>query len=288
MNYEKIFELVKREIEDVEMIEVEKTNTVLHGIRRKPEADKILSVRPVVYLENFHDLGEEEAAFAIAHMLRTAPIPTIPFDDIENHRFDMLRVRLVNQKWNNLENRPWIPLADLGITLYLSVDEDKTIQVTNDIAKRLFPEYDLSDKKDLTSLFTLATVNTKRSSEARVVELSKMMAELGAPSEGMFNSGMLYVLTGTNPWWGAVAILYAKDELKELGKKLGKEKLTLLPSSTHEWLIVATDDHVSKEEYSWLICDINEEEVAVEERLSNHPYIYDTNTGLITSEEDED
>lgn len=79
-----------------------------------------------------------------------------------------------------------------------------------------------------------------------------------------------YVLTNNDGYKGAYAVLCA--DLKQFADKVGSN-LILLPSSIHEWLVVA--EPLSLEQAETMVREVNNTEVKPEERLSYKPYYYD-------------
>ncbi len=58
-------------------------------------------------------------------------------------------------------------------------------------------------------------------------------------------------------------------------------KFWIIPSSTHEILIVG--DEFDSESLTSMIQDVNKSTVEIESQLSNHPYRYDLEHGLISA-----
>jgi len=84
------------------------------------------------------------------------------------------------------------------------------------------------------------------------------------------------VLTNEQKLNGAAAILDDKmmDQIRE---KVGDE-FFILPSSTHEVLIVPAEAGIGLEELESMVQEVNATQVAPQDRLSDHVYQYDAET----------
>lgn len=82
-----------------------------------------------------------------------------------------------------------------------------------------------------------------------------------------------YVLTNTARLNGATTILYP-DLLKEIAKETGSN-VFILPSSTHEVILMKDNGDMSAEELQRMVIEINRTQVAPEEVLSDEVYCYD-------------
>ena len=82
----------------------------------------------------------------------------------------------------------------------------------------------------------------------------------------------LYVVTNRAKYRGASAIL-DKTVLKEFGKKHNIKKLVVLPSSIHEMLIMPYNDSINMNDLSFMVADVNANQVEPEERLTDRAYL---------------
>lgn len=98
--------------------------------------------------------------------------------------------------------------------------------------------------------------------------VSHMMEE----AVGRYNPVPMFVLTNKSRSNGAAAILY-EGELDKIGRQLG-EDFYILPSSVHEVIIVPMSCGHNREELRKMVKEINLKQVAQEEFLSDHVYVY--------------
>ena len=86
------------------------------------------------------------------------------------------------------------------------------------------------------------------------------------------DSAPMYVLSNSVGINGASALMYP-NALKSIADELKKD-LVILPSSIHEVLLIPYENDVDFEDLSNMVTTINQEQVPVEDRLSNHVYYY--------------
>lgn len=90
----------------------------------------------------------------------------------------------------------------------------------------------------------------------------------------------MYVLSNTERFYGASAILYPKI-LLQFARSIGQD-FYILPSSVHEVLLLSKESGARRSDLNRMIQDINASQVAEEEILSDHVYILDRDLGFIT------
>ena len=74
------------------------------------------------------------------------------------------------------------------------------------------------------------------------------------------------------------ATLLDKNLMGEIVETLGD--IYILPSSIHEVLIIPIRTSMEVEALHSMVCEVNDTQVAPEERLSNHVYKYTVEDGL--------
>lgn len=90
-------------------------------------------------------------------------------------------------------------------------------------------------------------------------------------------SGRLYILTNPQRMWGAAGLLNRKF----LREKLGDRSCFILPSSIHETIFMPVVDQINGEKLSRMVREVNETELEVSERLSDHCYLWDGKNGVV-------
>lgn len=89
--------------------------------------------------------------------------------------------------------------------------------------------------------------------------------------------GRMYVLTNSQKLYGAAALL----DSKLLARSLGSMTSFILPSSVHETIFVPVSDEVDAESLNGIIREVNDTQLDVSERLSDHYYIYDGKSKIV-------
>ena len=116
-----------------------------------------------------------------------------------------------------------------------------------------------------------------RKLSALMEELMENLTGTEVPQEALDNG--LSVITNEGVSYGAAAILYP-GVLERMAEEKDAD-LLLIPSSVHEFLVLADDGSLTKEELEALIRDVNRSEVPERDVLSNHLYRFDRKTGEI-------
>lgn len=121
-------------------------------------------------------------------------------------------------------------------------------------------------------LWDIARHNTRRN-----VEVQDLGAFLGVDEDGTVK-----IVSNKSKMFGASAILF-DDVFRELCFKNRWSGCMIVPSSIHE-LLVLSSDFCDSESMNMLINTVNQNEVAENERLSNHFYSYSVAENTITYE----
>ena len=90
----------------------------------------------------------------------------------------------------------------------------------------------------------------------------------------------MYGLSNSSRLYGAAGIL----DRKLVREFANGRNMYILPSSVHEMIFVLASDRYSVTELNRTVADINELQVAVEERLTDHCYFYDAEKDEIRME----
>lgn len=111
-----------------------------------------------------------------------------------------------------------------------------------------------------------------------------LTGEFLKPCEGELEPDKLYVLKSSMPTGGAVVLLdeeLIRDVLKDTD-------CYLIPSSTHELIVMVDNGNMDYQTVNQMIQDINETEVAEYDRLADHCFYYEGSSGRIISLYDEE
>lgn len=297
MNYEIFKEVVVEKFKDylpkeyqgmeLSIYPVEKVNVTLDGINLVDNSSDI-AVTPTIYINDVYDhykqcndLQEvlQSAASEMERAMKEAPqvIPAIDYNDAK----DNIVFQLINTEQNKqmLSETPHREFHDLTIIYRWVVKaEEAGIQSTiirNALAERL----GLSEEQ----MFKLAVENTKRIFPPTVRSMNDVIREMfmkdGMPAEitdmmigEMPEDRSMWVISNDKGINGAISMLY-EDKLHTLAESLETD-LYIMPSSVHE-VIAVSANMGDPNELAQMVAEVNMEQVALDERLSNQVYHYD-------------
>ena len=129
-------------------------------------------------------------------------------------------------------------------------------------------------------IYRIAQQNMKQKMPELLIPMQKLINELR--EEGMEIKEpevKLYILTNREKMFGASAMLYS-EKIKELADSFGSD-LLILPSSTHEVMLLPDDSDHKYDFYKEMVYAVNTTQVDPEEILSFNLYRYDRQKGEI-------
>lgn len=202
-----------------------------------------------------------------------SPRNTIPDLHFEHCR-DFIVYRLVNASQNAemLRNVPHIPFFDLEVVFYYLISSDpngiQSLRISNQIMER----WELSPQE----LYDLAQENTPRLFPERFRSMEDFVKQLSVsadlPLDTPLSQYSPYILTNSNGINGAAVWLYP-GVLDRVGEQLA-QNFYILPSSTHELLILRAQPEFTKPELLQMVYEVNRSCVDQEEFLSDNIYYY--------------
>ncbi len=112
------------------------------------------------------------------------------------------------------------------------------------------------------------------SADTQITSLGKVLSDLmSTPYDGSMDAETkFHVITNSQKFKGAAAIMNRKA-LRAFTQKYRTNMLFVLPSSIHEMMIAPYDSSFNLDELSAMVMEINETQVAPEERLTDRAYI---------------
>ena len=118
--------------------------------------------------------------------------------------------------------------------------------------------------------------------------VNRMVEEvIGDASHLSIKEDFMYVLTNLTMTYGASAIL-TEAARKMILERIPEGKVTMLPSSIHETILIPTTDDEDVEVLGKLVQQVNKTELSKEDILSDNVYHYDANTGKLEIAEPEE
>jgi len=292
MSYEAFCERMKDIVQQYYGVEVNVTlhtvqkvnGVVLRGITVMREGRSIM---PTLYLEHYFDLySKGMPLYDVVHRFIVEYDKACIYDDFDIGFFEYyekvkphLGYKFINYDMNRdlLKEIPHKCYLDLAIVCYCNIVDDRigkgTILIRNEHLDIWKVEQDTVVRDSLQNMQVIFP--------ADVINMADLLKELYSdPAQLICGKLPMYVLTTKARMYGAAAILY-NGQLEEIAREV-EDDFYLLPSSIHE-IIIVPKQYVADENYlSQMVDEINQEQVDIEEVLSNHAYLYSNLTKEIT------
>ncbi len=295
MNYEIFKEVVKEKIKDYLPPKYENAEVNIHSANKVNQVKDGLTVQlpesnvaPTIYLndlyaeyketENLQGIMVKTAKMFDEAISRTGEINT---DISAENMKEKIVFQLINTEQNKemLAGMPHREFQDLSIIYRAVMKVEKegiqSVMITNPIAASM----GLTEEQ----MFKLAAENTRNIFPPRVRSMNEIMREMferdGMPPEiaemmigEMPPNETMWVIGNEQGINGAISMMY-EDQLHKLAENLETD-LYIMPSSIHE-VIAVSSDMGDPNELAAMVAEINMDQVALEERLSNQVYHYD-------------
>lgn len=280
---EKITEYVSTERGNykTEIIPVSKVNCTFDGLNLIPPNN----VLPTICMDDLYKYYKkcnslEKALEKAAEVInktseQLSDISSYPaFDKVKNN----VVMQLINTEQNKelLKNLPHREIKDLSIIYRWLVDVDREGVASAMINYNLLKKLNLSEGL----LFSLAKENTIRLFPPVIRHMDEVIKDILGDDEardymlaaGTKRDKAMYVITTQRGLHGAILLAY--DEiLQQVAEKM-QSNFYILPSSVHE--ILAVPAHMfNPNELAHMVSEVNQSQVALNERLSNQVYYYD-------------
>ena len=295
---EKFKEFLPEKYQDaqVEIRPVDKVNRTLDGLSIRG-SEPGMNISPTIYVNHMYEdyvttenLNATLERAAEGFMKAMEQKESINVNELTNAECakDKIVFQLINTEQNKemLANMPHREFKDLSVIYRMVVKIDGEGIASTPIHHGLAETLGFTEEQ----LFKLAAENTKRLLPPVVKSMNDVMREIfmkdGMPPEiadmmlgEMPPEQQMYVISNNKGINGAVSMLY-EDGLHDLAEKLGSD-LYIMPSSIHEVIAVSTDLG-NPNELAAMVAEINMDQVALDERLSNQVYHYDKDLRKVT------
>lgn len=243
-------------------------------IKRKEE-----NIAPTIYLDYLAGMNMDESLKRIYDIVESSGKSRVHFNvesftDWETTK-QKIHARLVSADDNLLRELPHRNYLDLAIVYYYVVDIDEDLGLGT-ITLRLehLSHWGVSESE----LFEAAKANAESEGYAATSMLDILQELCGMNSDSCSCNDLsmsdepMYVITNHSKFYGATALIFAKECFKTLAEKMNSN-LHILPSSQHELIAVSeeiADPQILKE----MVCDVNNLQVDEKDRLSYCVYKY--------------
>ncbi|MBR1479022.1 MAG: hypothetical protein IJ608_13845 [Lachnospiraceae bacterium] len=279
----------KYEDASVTLQDVTKNNdTVLTGLLIKTEDSNIA---PNIYLENFFeqyqdgrdmaDILQNIADVRVQHEMEQG-FDVSKITDFEQVK-DKIICKLINAELNAdyLADKPHTMVEDLAVVYAIDLGGSESGHMTAPITNSLMEQYGITQEE----LHDIALHNLSESQiefkTMRDVLVDLMFPDGIQPDDPRAfmlppeeENPSMYVLSNADKLNGAAALLDAKT-MEDISEKLGGDFI-VLPSSIHETIVLPVNEDMDRHTLEAMVQDVNAGQVAPEERLSDHVYMYDS------------
>ena len=298
MKMEKFADEVLREVKkkaggafNVRMAKAVKNNGVkLAGIS---VSDPGINVGPCIYLNSYYEeyidgkvdiseTAENVYRQLIGHMDDFRGINLEGFCRWETVR-NNIYAKLVNAEMNKelLADVPYRQFLDLAVVYYVRLEGGSGDGGLSSIL--IHNSHMGMWQEEERSLYRESIKNMRMDGGASFEDMgtvvrSMLAGEMGL-AENVPSPGGMYVLTNRHKLFGAAELLDG-DTLKEIGDRLGGDFI-VLPSSVHETIIIPADSAPPSTVLAAMVREINATQVGIEERLSDHAYLYERDKGTL-------
>lgn len=237
-------------------------------VKRKDE-----NIAPTIYLDYLAGMNVDESLKRIYDMIENSGKSRVHFNiesftDWETAK-QRIHARLVSADDSLLKELPHRNYLDLAIVYYYVVDIDKDFgRGTITLRLEHLSHWGVGESE----LFEAAKANANSEgySAKSMRDILQEFCEMN--SDGCFcgdlsaTDNSMYVITNHAQFYGATALIFAKECFKALAEKMNSD-LYILPSSQHE-LIAVSDEFTDPQVLKEMVCDVNNSQVDEKDRLS--------------------
>lgn len=250
-------------------------------IKRKEE-----NIAPTIYLDYLAGMNMDESLKRIYDIVENSGKSRVHFNmesftDWETAK-QKIHARLVSANDNLLRELPHRNYLDLAIVYYYFVDIDEDLgRGTITLRLEHLSHWGVSESE----LFEAAKANAESEGYAATSMLDILQELCGMNSDSCSCNDLsmsdepMYVITNHSKFYGATALIFAKECFKTLAEKMNSN-LYILPSSQHE-LIAVSDEIADPQILKEMVCDVNNSQVDEKDRLSYCVYKYNRQADTI-------
>jgi hypothetical protein len=248
------------------------------------------NVSPTIYLPPYYHRYLEGVSLAeIYEDIISTYERHLPTEDFDTSLFtDFAKasphivMRLVSRARNAslLKTVPFFRFQDLAVLFYCMVYANGETQANILIHRDHLSLWDI----DADELYRLAVENTARLLPPQIIPMSRVLQEnASCGGEELTEQGLpMFILTNEYRTHGATTLLY-DGLLSQLAEKFESD-LIVLPSSVHETILlpISDPDEADFAHYNRLVQEVNETQLADDEVLSDHAYLFSREEKLLS------
>lgn len=271
--------LVEEDITLCVSTNVKNNGLKVNGIIFKKED---VNIAPTIYLERFYEEYErgvdlDEIARRIMAIYKENVIEyDVSFDSFTDYEKakKSLYVRLINYDKNQerLQNAPYRKYLDLAMVVYYCID----LKPFNNATVLVLNEHLKSWGKDAEEVISEALENTFKNMKCYTTPIVDVLDKRMIPNDmndvWNYESIPMKVVSNDKQFYGAV-FMCMQEKLDDFYEEMGGDFL-IIPSSVHELILIPKTQCEDTEVVNEMIRSINENEVPIDEVLSDHCYMY--------------
>lgn len=303
MNFEQFVEDVKAEIKhylpeefqdaQIDILQHNKLNESYLGMTVRKDDQ---TIAPTVNLEHYYEMFQAFDENLDIVMQQVADLVTLKpihldlslftnYEVAKEHLF--IRVSDAERNGEILTGLPHRRVENLAITYHIVAEIGEEGIGSTPVTNRMLNGFGITEEQ----LHQDALDNSPKIFPAKVETMSSMMDKMmredmrraGMTEEeidlyfenmGLNDPNPLTVVTNEHQTNGA-AVLFYPGQMEKLGETVNGD-FFILPSSTHEVLILPDDGGVTYQELKAMVMEINSTQVSPEDRLADEVYHYDT------------
>lgn len=303
MNFEQFVEDVKAEIKhylpdefkdaQIDVLQHTKLNDSYLGMTVRKDDQ---TIAPTINLNHYYEMFQEFdenldiVMQQVADLVTQKPIHIdmgmfMNYEIAKEHLF--IRVSDAERNGELLTGLPHRRVENLAITYHIVAEIGEEGIGSTPVTNRMLNGFGITEEQ----LHQDALDNSPKIFPAKVEAMSSMMDKMmredmrraGMTEEeidlyfenmGLNDPNPLTVVTNEHQTNGA-AVLFYPGQMEKLGESV-KGDFFILPSSTHEVLILPDDGGMTYQELKAMVMEINSTQVSPEDRLADEVYHYDT------------
>ncbi len=237
---------------------------------------KVANAAPVMYKGEWYEKANEDVVdfLCLAFSEYALMVDTQGFSDAENVK------RKILPRVSSADNEEMMARADICylepveglltsfyLPVALSKEQEGSLQITNTLLQTLSISPDEAYEAAVKNMSETIRITTVEELLAGMFDVTLEDDPADPPA--------LTVVTTQEKQFGAAAVL-AEGLYENLTKRLGSERLVMLPSSIHEVLVTAVDEDADLTAFTNMVREVNES-VQPEDRLAENAYLWNKN-----------
>ncbi|MCD7981113.1 MAG: DUF5688 family protein [Clostridiales bacterium] len=244
-----------------------------------------INIAPTLYLSYYYEYYKKGHSFQSTYELMlkkyeanktSENIDVSFFTDFEKIGSNIM-LKLIHYEKNRklLQDIPHIPFLDLAIVFYCRIPMDPEIGNATILIHNSHMQL---WGQTVESLYPIAGKNSERIFPPKLHNMNSLIENMlpaqhiptvVLPEDPLYP---MYVLTNEQNLYGASCILY-ENLIRSYADRFLTD-LYILPSSIHEVILIPASCDSKMQEFSAMVREVNEAQVASEEVLSDHAYYY--------------